>query len=154
MHKRQECILGISPGTHALGIAVIDEGILAEHRVKGFTGKWSEGKLRKIVGVIKDTIMDYDITCISIKLHHAARSSANVDVIVQEVIIHATSLGIPVRTCDISKLKSKFGHAANRAGLAAALSARFPILVPDQEKLQKGSLHLGKLFEAIASAAY
>ena len=47
-------ILGISPSTRSLGIAVMRNGDLVDWKTKTFPGKFSKEKVKSIVGVIKE----------------------------------------------------------------------------------------------------
>ena len=60
-------ILGISPGTKYLGIAVLRGPELRDWRVKAFKGRWSEGKLGKIEAVLASLVARYDPDILAVK---------------------------------------------------------------------------------------
>jgi RNase H-fold protein (predicted Holliday junction resolvase) len=108
MAKKTSIILGISPSTKQLGLAVVEQSELLEWQVKTFTGEWSDKKLSKILSVIVKMSNDYSITGIALKMPHSSKSSPALDTLVLKIKEFAKNKKIRIYKFSLDELKSKF----------------------------------------------
>src|ERR1041384_2505677 len=85
MNQLPQAILGISPGTRSLGIAILKDGELLDSRIKSFPGKWSEVKQKTILGAISEYINHFGITVIALKTIHISRSAAALNQVIHGI---------------------------------------------------------------------
>jgi len=153
-----EAVLGISPGTRTVGLAVL-HGTLTEYRIRRFPGRWSEQKARKIITAIETLIDTHSITRVSCKVNHPSRRSANLDMLTEGIIKLCKRKGVKVR---LYTLKNIYNHThgrtvesryINKRMLMEKLVSRYPILGREQlrEHSNKHPYHV-KIFEAVALA--
>ena len=62
----ENTILGISPGTRFIGIAILADGKLVNWQVRSFPGEWSDEKLRVILAAIDTVIVRYRIEQVTV----------------------------------------------------------------------------------------
>lgn len=78
-------VLGISPGTRKVGLAVLDQHELIDWRLREFTGPWNKTKRTIILNSIERTILKYQPTVIAMKLPTTCRSSAGLNYLVRHI---------------------------------------------------------------------
>ncbi|MBI4766602.1 MAG: crossover junction endodeoxyribonuclease RuvC [Deltaproteobacteria bacterium] len=149
-------ILGINPGTKYTGFAIFYGPELRDWGVKGFKGKWSKEKLKKIKESITGLINQYSINTLAIKKLHPARSSANLKKLVAEIENHAREKGLKIFSYSLKELETYFSKEKkiNKKTLAELMVKDYPILYHDFEKEQKSkNPYFSRLFEAVALAS-
>jgi hypothetical protein len=149
----EAAILGISPGTKYCGVVVLHHGELLVSKVTSFKGAWSEEKLDKIASHVFTLVKKHAIAHIACKVHHASRTSLQVESILLKIKEMAKAIEIEVYTYTIGELKGLFKmnfHSAHV--LSEHIVRRFPELtdVFFQERKNKNKYHY-KLFEALAA---
>ena len=80
-----ETIVGISPGTRSLGIAVFREKQLIDWTVKSFKGKWNQEKLKHMMTTIERLIEYYAVTAVILKQPDPLRGSKQLDNLVEQL---------------------------------------------------------------------
>lgn len=152
----EAAILGISPGTKYVGIAVLSQGELLESKVASFKGGWSQAKKEKISSHITSVVKKHKVVHVACKIHHASRTSCCVDSILESIKEIAADLELEYYTYTIEELKGLFKmHFQNKHVLSEHLTRRFPELLDIfyQERRNKNKYHY-KMFEALAACLY
>src|ERR1041385_1470152 len=108
MIKTQPTILGISPGTRSIGLAVYRNESLAEWRVKTFKGSWSNAKLKSILYELKNYMAEKEIAVVAIKRPDIVRSSQGVERLVSEIRVMAVRNKMKVVLYSLEELKRHF----------------------------------------------
>lgn len=149
-------ILGISPGTRYIGVAVLRNGDLHDWKVKSYKGTWSDEKLEKAVGYIEKLIISHVISHIACKVPHDSRSSNGVNAIIEKIKEVALEYKIKFELYTIDDLKNLFKmHFANRYILSEHVTRRYPELTSIflRERMNKHKYHI-RVFEALAAGLF
>jgi Holliday junction resolvasome RuvABC endonuclease subunit len=144
-------ILGISPGTRTVGLAVIRDGRLVEWRVKTFPKKWSKGKLQHIQKALTQTCEYYGISLMAIKKIDPAKSSRKLDRLVSSIQSLAQKRKIRVRYYTIHDLYDRTGNAKRRKGqIAEYVLEQYSELRTEYLKERNNKRqYYAKMFEAV-----
>lgn len=149
-------ILGISPGTRYLGIAIFQDGNLHDWKIRNFIGVWSEGKLENTLAYIEELIINQFIKKIACKLPHSSRSSLGLREQIEKIKEIAKRFKIDLHIYSIDELKQHFKFdISNKEDLAEYLCGKYPELIKTFNKLRtsKHGYHL-KAFEAVAAGLH
>jgi Holliday junction resolvasome RuvABC endonuclease subunit len=156
MPKTHLTIIGINPGTRYLGIAVFQGTELMDWRVKTFKGKWSKGKMEKIIGAILEIIELYEPDALAVKKLHPSRRSENLARLTIKIKELARRKGLRVYQYSIKDLEDFFveNEKLNKRNLAEAVLSRYPDLSHElnKEKSHKNPYHI-RAIEAVALAS-
>jgi len=155
MRTTQHILLGISPGTRIIGIALWKQGQLQDARIKSFTGSWTESKLKDILFAMQNIITDNDTTTIAIKKPASVRSSPALTKLVSEPIILAKRKKIAVHTYSFNELKQFYSddRTFTKADLIKAVAMKYPELRTAYNREQSNhNRYYTKMFEAITAA--
>lgn len=150
-----KALLGISPGTRIVGLAVLEEGELVQWKVKTFKAAWSWKKRMDILGAIERLCASHDVGMIAIKKIDALRSSPGLNRLIRAIRRQAERGNIHVASYSLSDLDhdKRDDGDLTRAQLAEEVAARHPRV---QHKLarERGNRteYYTKMFEAIAMA--
>ncbi len=145
-------ILGISPGTKYVGVAILRNGDLYDWKMKSYKGAWSDEKLQKALSYIEKLVITHAIHRIACKVPHNSRSSNGVNQMIEKIKEIALEYKIKFDVYSIEDLKNMFKmHFENRYILAEHVARRFPELTDIflRERKNKHKYHI-RLFEAIA----
>ena len=150
-----KALLGISPGTRVVGLAVIQKGVLVEWKVKTFKEMWSCSKRKTILATI-DRICEYHgIQVIAIKKIDPLRSSRPLDKLVDAIIKQAERNSIKIRQYSLSDLDYDLntGKKQNKSELSEKVADKHPEVRKEylQEQNNRKEYYT-KMFEAIAMA--
>lgn len=155
MSVMEKVILGISPGTRSIGIAIIKDKKLIDCRIKTFKGKWSEGKLSDIVVFIESLVKDYAISHIALKTINISRTSNGLVSAIFKIKALAVRAKIVIGIFTIHDLKRHLlrGQNRNKWSLMEHISNVYPELRFECQKEQhnKNAYYL-KMFESVACA--
>lgn len=149
-------ILGISPGTRYLGIAILTNGELRDFKVKTYKGTWSVEKLNTAMAYIEKLIITHVISHVACKVPHQSRTSIGVDAIIERLKAIAFEYKIQFEIYSIDDLKNQFKmHFPNRCILAEHVTRKFPELTDIflRERKNKHKYHM-RMFEALAAGLY
>lgn len=148
-------VLGISPATRRLGLALIRSGRLADWEMQSFPGKWSQEKLDAIVRFLSRYIVTNDVTAIAVKIPDELPVSANYIQLVGTLNALFEKKNIKTMYYTLSELKRHHcpKEKINKAALSACVAARYPELIPEYQKesLNRNSYY-AQVFEAVAAA--
>ena len=145
-------ILGISPGTRAVGLAVMKGGELREWRVKTFKGSWSHGKLKDVLYALMNYVAEHSVKMIALKKPDVLRSSPALDQLVSEITVWAKMNRIKVTSYTLSELKQGFFNSKNvsKAEIINQLIIKYPELQTEYNKEKKNrNSYYAKMFEAV-----
>jgi hypothetical protein len=148
-------LLGISPGTRVIGLAVIIKGELVEWKVKSFKEKWSKEKCTAILSIISRLIEYYDVTTLSIKKIDPLKSSPQLDSLIVLIEKLAGHRRIAVRKFSLSDLDyaNRSGKRDGKVKLTEHIVKKHPELKHEYFKEQNNRReYYIKMFEAIAIA--
>lgn len=156
MPKKIHKILAINPGTRYVGIAVFEGPELLDWRVKVIKGKWSKGKLQKIMLLLRSFIEQYEPDVLAIKKLHRSRSSVNLNHLTSRIKQVSKRKGLKIHQYSIKDVKSFFfpGAKSNKSKLAETITSKYPFLLHEfnKENANKNSYHI-RVFEAVALGA-
>src|ERR1041385_7136966 len=146
-------ILGISPGTRVVGLAIKKNSELVEWRVKTFKGCWNFGKLRDIQYELIKYVAKYNVKMIVLKSPDGLRSSSALNKLVSEITVWAKMNRIKIVSYTLQELKDSFteGRDSNKAEMIKQLVTAYPELRMEYSREQKNkNPYYIKMFEAIA----
>jgi Holliday junction resolvasome RuvABC endonuclease subunit len=150
-----KAILGISPGTRIIGLAIIQKGELVEWKVMTFKQMWSADK-RKAILVTIDKLCDYHgIQVLVIKKVDPLRSSPDLDSLVAAIVRQAERRPIKVKLYSLSDLDYNIqtDKKQTKEGIREQVANRHPELKNDYLKERNNRReYYTKMFEAIAMA--
>jgi hypothetical protein len=146
-------ILGLSPGTRYVGIAMLHNGELHQWKIKSYKGIYDPTKVDRTLSYIESLIVLQVINSIACKVPHPKRTSAILDGIIQRIKALAEEYKIDCRIYTIDDLKSFFKmRFSNKYLLAENVARKFPQLnaMLIRERKNKHKYHI-RTFEAIAA---
>jgi|SRR5665213_487158 len=149
-------ILGISPGTRTVGIAIFKNGQLREWQLKTFSGKWSKVKLTWILSILKQIIAHYGVSGIAIKIPHNSRTSKALNELTKAIQRLTEKQDLTIATFTLKELEQAFPGSpkATKKAMIEQLVNKFPELQEYYEKIAKKSKNsFEKIFEAVALAS-
>jgi hypothetical protein len=149
-------ILGISPGTRYLGLAMMRNGDLYDWKVKTYKGVCTEDKLIKALAHIEELIITHVVSYIACKIPHASRSSFSLDILIEKIKKIAKEYNIHILIYSINEIKAYFkNNISNKKNLAEHIAERYPALLHEfkKERNNKNSYY-ARMFEAIAAVLY
>ncbi len=150
-----KALLGISPGTRIIGLAVINKGILVEWNVKTFKEMWSCSKRKLILATIARICEYHEIQVIAIKKINPLRSSTPLDRLRASIIKQAERNRIKVRQYSLSDLDYDLqtGKKQGKVNLSEKVADKHPEVHKEylQERNNRKEYYT-KMFEAIAMA--
>jgi len=148
-------ILGISPGTRVMGLAVLRHGELVEWKVKTFKEMWSREKRKAILSTIKRLCEYHAVDVLVLKKVDPLRSSPQLDRLINNIATQAMKQRIKVVYYSLADLDFdlRTGSKPTRDGIAEKVVERHPILRPEyhKERNNRKEYHM-KMFEAVAMA--
>ena len=148
-----KALLGISPGTRVIGLAVLHKGELVEWKVKTFKEMWSVGKRKSILATI-DRICDYyGVEVVSIKKIDPFRSSPQLDALIAAIVKQAEKNMLTVRLYSLSELDYDIRTGKKKDTLSEQVASKHPMLRQTylRERNNRAEYYT-KMFEAIAMA--
>jgi hypothetical protein len=151
----EKCILGISPGTRVVGIAVLLNGELIEWKVKTFSERWSSEKRKAILETVKALCAYHNIGLLSIKKVDPLRSSKELDRLIRSLVKQAKRQEIKVRLFALSQLDygMRSGRRQTKRRLSEDVVERYPEVKHEYLKERNNRQeYYTKMFEAIALA--
>jgi Holliday junction resolvasome RuvABC endonuclease subunit len=151
--RPSQAILGISPGTRSMGLAVMKGGELIEWRVKTFKGSWSHGKLKDILFVIMEYVQAHNIKIIALKKPGMHRSSGGLDQLASELTVWAKMNRIKVLSFTLQEMKRHYSKEKNfnKAEMIKQVALQYPELYSEYNKEQRNKkAYYVKMFEAVS----
>lgn len=150
-----EGVLGISPGTRSMGLAIFRGSTLVYSQVKSFKGVWSERKLFSILKVVTKVLDKYCVSMVVCKMVSPTHQSDILEELVNNIERVCIQKGVRFSSCyleDIMGLVLPSGQKASKAMLADMIALKYPDVALEfsREKLNKHPYYI-KLFEAIAA---
>jgi hypothetical protein len=150
-----KALLGISPGTRVVGLAVIQKGVLVEWKVKTFKEMWSGDKRRAIIATIDRVCEYHGIQVLALKKIDPLKSSPQLDRLVGSILKRAKLNGIKVCQYSLSDLDYdlQMGKKQNKSELTEKVASKHPE-VQKEYLLERNNRkeYYTKMFEAIAMA--
>lgn len=146
-------ILGISPGSRYVGIAMLRNGELHQWKIKSYKGIYEPSKVERTLAYIEKLIVLQIVNSIACKVPHPKRTSSVLNKIIQRIQEMAEQYKIDIRIYTIEDLKSLFKMKfSNKYLLAEYVAKKFPQLnaILIRERKNKVRYHI-RTFEAIAA---
>ncbi|MCW3120976.1 MAG: hypothetical protein JWQ38_468 [Flavipsychrobacter sp.] len=148
-------ILGISPGTRVIGLAVIRNGELIEWKVKTFKEKWSWEKRRQILATIARICEYHSVTTLVLKKVDPLRSSRQLDKLIVAILRQAERNQIKTVKYSLADLDYDLqtGKKQTKDNVASQVADKHPELRKDYLRARNSNkeYHM-KMFEAVAMA--
>lgn len=155
MNKNQKIttILGISLGTRYVGIAVLQNKVLIDWKVKAFLSKWSEKKYAHIITSLEQHLTNYELTAVALKLPHPSRSSKNLNRLIDALKRIAKKKDVEIFEYSLVDLKEYYSENGDldKQELMACVAKSKPELQSVyylQKRNKQG--YYNKVFEATA----
>lgn len=149
-------ILGISPGTRIIGIAIMQNGELIDYRVKCFKYRWTKAKQSRILAYIEKLIEYYEVRVVVLKFPDPTRSSRQLEYLKEQ--IREMIKRKRVRTYSYATVTVKLGlgiKGTNKNGLLTHIAELYPELRKIYLKeINNRHSYYNKMFEAIAIAKW
>ena len=146
-----KALLGISPGTRIIGLAVMCDGELVEWKVKTFKATWSGKKRTMILEAIERMRNYYGIEILAIKKIDPLRSSPQLDMLLDAIYDLAKRNKIELYQYSLSDLD--YDDRPTKRQLSERIAGRHPKLRRKllRERSNRTEYHT-KMFEAVAMA--
>jgi hypothetical protein len=145
-------VLGISPGTRSMGIALYSNGMLIDWRVMSFRASWSNAKLKDILYALQSLTEAYTVTRLVIRNPDEVRKSKGLEMVVRGIVDLARRKNIRVKRYSLDDLK-RFcspNRKFTKAAMAKVLAERNEIFHSEYNKeLKNKHPYYQKMFEAI-----
>jgi len=151
----ENTILGISPGTRFIGLAVLDDGILRHWQVRSFTGVWSDEKLRSILGLIDDILYRYGVNQVCVKVPDVLPLTKGFHQLVGAINVLCENNAIRPRYYSLSEIKKHHCRSdeQTRDMLIKTMVQLYPDLALEyRREMRNRNAYYYKLFEAVAVA--
>ncbi len=148
-------VLGISPGTQSMGIAVLKEGRLAHWKIQKFQGAWDHKKRRTIVHFLSQQISRNKVEAIAVKIPDVLPISDGYIQLLGAMNVLFERKGIKAVYYTLSDLKKHYclEKKINKKALTECIVAKHPELLLEYRKEQNNrNPYYHKLFEAVAVA--
>jgi hypothetical protein len=155
MANNSRVILGISPGSRIIGLAVIISGELVEWKVKSFKEKWCCDKRAAILSVIEKLFDHYDVSVISLKKMDPLKSSFQTDALVLSIEQLGERKKVEVLRYSLSDLDydSRPNKRDGKTKLPEQVVEKHPVLKKEYFKeMNNRREYYIKMFEAVAMA--
>src|ERR1017187_334307 len=116
MSAQANIILGLSPGTHQMGIVLYYNGEFMDWRLRTFPGKWNDKKLETILAIIERLFDKYEPPVVAIKISDLKQKSKGMKQILKgiqkltqkrEIQFHTYTLKEMERYCSKEKRVTK-----------------------------------------------
>jgi len=146
-------IIGISPGTRSIGIAILKEERLTEWKAKAFPAKWSKYKLQSLIEYVSQYIAEQGD--VAIKIPDELPTSPQYIQLVATLNVLLERKGIRAMYYTLSDLKKHYcpGRVVNKNILSECIVSKYPELLPEYTREQTNRNHFyNKMFEAVAAA--
>ena len=147
-------VLGISANSRIISMAIIDNGVLLDHRVHLFKEQWSESKAIRMIQTIQAFLSDFPITSIAILLPHVHYVTTQTKELFTRIQEYLSSQEYAISFYKASALHSLYETSkTKKKALMKALTIKYPDLRHVYRKeLQNKNKHYHKLFEAVGAA--
>ncbi len=150
-----KAVLGISPGTRVMGLAVIHDGELLEWRVKTFKETFSKAKIEAVLEMLRKLWEYHNIDLIAIKKIDPLRNSPQLDRLMRNLVKYARRHGVKVQKYSLAELDydMRKGKGAPKEQLAEQVAEKHAELRSAylRERNNRKEYHI-KMFEAVAIA--
>lgn len=150
-------VLGISPGTRIIGLAVVINGELVEWKVKSFKEKWCPEKQTGIISIVDRLIDYYGVKAISLKKIDPLKSSNQLDSLMAAIEKLGIDRNIAFNKYSLTQLAydHQSGIRIGKAKLAETIVERHPELKKEYFKEVNSQVeYYSKMFEAVALAEH
>lgn len=121
-------ILGLSPGTSALGYAVLSDGELVDWGFKCFKGKWTSKKGKKIERVISQLVQKYQVSRIALKTCRPVHTTRNLRGVYRMIGKYSQDHNLSLTSTTIESLKRNCLKAKNKTEIRQFLVRNLPEL--------------------------
>lgn len=141
-------ILGISPGTRVVGLAVVHNGKLRDMQAREYKDRQS------LKDLILDFIEKYQVGAIAMKVAPSWLLTKSLRTLYGEIRHIADNTGIFLCEYDTQTLRAALpGNHPNKQSLVGYLTEQFPELeIPYHKAANRRKPHTERLFEAVACA--
>lgn len=150
-------ILGISPGTRSMGVAIIRNDDLVDWKVQTFKGRWSKSKCSGITATLQKLLEKHDIQIVAMKVIHPSRCSKELRQLIASIEAMLSDNGISLYRYTIDDLKGYVIEDGrnNKEILVQYIKQRYPELfrVCDIEERNENSYYM-RMIEAVVAARY
>lgn len=146
-------VLGVSPGTRYMGIAILCDRKLVKWKLCSFPKKWTPQKLKTIVSSFENYISKSNTKVIAIKVPDTLPLSKAYIQLVGTINALCESKNIKPVYYTLNDLKIRYcgTQSVNKEWLAQTITLQNPELEKYlNKKNDTGKLHYEKIFEAVA----
>lgn len=150
-------ILGISPGTRTMGLAIVRNGVLVDWRTQTFPGKWSLQKQEHITAALRKVIEEHQVEIVAMKMIHPSLRSAAFLSLTREIknLLGQLQVSLDCYTIDNLKEYCEYNEKGNKQILIEYIKHRYPELFHECTKEEKNeNVYYIKMLEAVIAATF
>lgn len=153
-------VLGISPGTRTVGLAVFSNRELVHWQVKTFTGPWSDVKRVNILTALERILTKYQINTLICKIADSGKQSESLQELLHSIEWLCRNMNIRFIPCVLEDMVEAIvpsNKRVTREFMADYLVLRYPELTNELTKEKLKQCHHPyyiRLFEAIAAVEF
>ena len=145
-------ILGISPGTRRVGIAILENKSLVDWQTLSFPKPWTDAKVEDITEAIKSIILYHRITHVALKVPPKHKTTPNLILVLKALKRLFKRQKVHLTVYSISELKN-YCQQSNKDKMAEFISKKEPYL----DRIYRKNLisqvkYYTPVFEAISAA--
>lgn len=146
-------VLGISANSRLLALAIIHDNELKDFNVHLFKERWSDQKVKRIIGQIKRCIKTHSITKIALTIPYAHYQNKETKKLIIQIKTFCDKKNCSVETYSPQAFHCLFEEArAKKKALMKSLVERYPeLLFPYRKEITNKRRYYHKLFEAVAA---
>lgn len=147
-------IIGISPGSRYLGVAILKGSKLIDWRIKVIRAKTLIERINILERIILKLNRIYRPNYIALKGVHSSRSSRQLDGLLIAIREFSERLEIDIHEYSLEKIKAILldGKKGNKRMLGEHLASMYPVLYRELREKKNTDKYRIKIFEAVAVA--
>jgi hypothetical protein len=146
-------VLGISANSRLLALAIIQDNELHDFNVHLFKEKWSDQKVKRIIGHIKRCVREHAITNIALTIPYAHYQNRETKKLITQIKTFCDKKNCSVTTYSPAEFQCLCEDArAKKKALMKSLVEKYPELHhPYRKEITNKRRYYHKLFEAVAA---
>ncbi|MBI3365992.1 MAG: hypothetical protein HY033_13945 [Ignavibacteriae bacterium] len=150
-----QTIIGLSPGSRHIGVAVLQDGTLKEWRITGIRAGMLEQKVQMLRRMLDRLYNSYQPTSIAIKGVRPSKNFLQLNRVTREIKQFAQERDMNMRIFSLGQLKNilKVPNRKDRCFMADVIAEHYPVLYSElQQRIVRNNSYSLKLFEAVVVA--
>ena len=148
-----QTILGLSPGSRDIGVAVLQDGTLKEWRIVSIRAKTLQEKIQMLKQILNRLHRSYQLTSVAMKGIHLHPSFVQLECVTHEIQSFAHEHRLRVQIFSLTKLKNTLmvPKGEDRCFMADLIADHYPVLYSElRRRIIRNNSYSLKIFEAVA----